>query len=226
MTRLGMLIDLAYCIGCNACTVACKQEQGTPPGVMYARVLVREFGKYPRAGKIFLPILCMHCEHPPCMKVCPSGAITRTEDGVVLINEEICSGAQACVTACPYGAIFYPDTLHTYFETPTPFEEYHIQRRRKFPTAMKCNLCIQRVRDGKDPACVVTCPTDCRIFGDWDDPESKINKYLRERRPVAEPFPLRPDAGTRPKVMYLPDTYAVKRVRWEVELAAERGGAV
>jgi tetrathionate reductase subunit B len=91
---------------------------------------------------------------------------------------------------------------------------------------MKCNLCIHRVRDGKDPACVVTCPTDCRIFGDWDDPDSRINKYLRERRPEARPFPLRPEAGTRPKVMYLPDTYAVKRAREEVELAADGGGAV
>ena len=219
MTRLGMIIDLAYCIGCNACTIACKQEQGTPPDVMYARVLVREYGEYPNLKKIFLPLLCMHCEEAACMAACPSHAIVKTEEGVVIVDEERCCGSRACVSACPYGAIFFPEEFKTYFPgVLTPFERYHAEKRKKFPVAMKCNLCIHRVREGREPACVVTCPTECRIFGDWDDKQSKLYKYLEQRSPQDGLFPLRPEAGTKPKVLYLPDRPGP---RVEVEEEAE-----
>lgn len=206
MTKLGMIIDTAYCIGCNACTEACKQEQGTPPDVMFARVNMKESGKYPNVKKQFLPLLCMHCEKPACMESCPSHAISKTPEGIVVVNEDKCCGAQACVSACPYGAIYYPTELKTYFQDHvTPYENYHIRKRINFPVAMKCNLCQHRVKDGKEPACVVSCPTECRIFGDWDDPKSKLYSYLENRREKEKPFALRAEAGTKPKVLYLSD---------------------
>jgi phenylacetyl-CoA:acceptor oxidoreductase 27-kDa subunit len=204
MTRLGMLIDLKRCIGCDACTIACKQEQGTPPDVMFARVFSREYGKFPNTKKFFLPILCNHCEDPPCMKACPSHAIQKRKDGIVFVDEDKCCGAQACVGACPYGAIYYPaaDSLE-YFDEATELEKYQFQRKIKLPVAMKCNFCAPRLEKGMEPACVVTCPTGCRIFGDLDDQSSKPNVYLRERTPNETPFPLRPEAGTKPNVLYL-----------------------
>ena len=203
MTRLGMLIDLKRCIGCDACTIACKQEQGTPPNVMFARVFSREYGKFPKTKKFFLPILCNHCEDPPCLKVCPSHAIRKRDDGIVHVDEEKCCGAQACVSACPYGAIYYPEENSHYFEELTELESYYAMKKMKLPVAMKCNFCAHRVDGGMEPACVVTCPTECRIFGDLDDPKSKPNVYLTQRQPKVNPVPLRPEAKTRPNVLYL-----------------------
>jgi len=199
-----MIIDLARCIGCDSCTIACKQEQGTPPYVMFARVFSREYGTFPKTRRFFLPMLCNHCEDPPCLKACPSHAIRQREDGIVYVDEEKCCGAQACVSACPYGAIFYPEDGVTYFDEPTELEKYHRSRRVKLPVAMKCNFCMDRVDNGMEPACVVTCPTGCRIFGDLDDPKSKPSVYLKERRVQAIPVPLRPEANTKPSVRYLP----------------------
>jgi len=199
-----MIIDLARCIGCDSCTISCKQEQGTPPYVMFARVFSREYGTFPKTRRFFLPILCNHCEDPPCLKACPSHAIQKRGDGIVYVDEEKCCGAQACVSACPYGAMFYPQDGVTYFGEPTELEKYHISRKVKLPVAMKCNFCMQRVDIGLEPACVVTCPTGCRIFGDLDDPQSKPNVYLKERRIHATPEPLRPEADTKPSVRYLP----------------------
>jgi phenylacetyl-CoA:acceptor oxidoreductase subunit 1 len=185
MTRLGMLIDIKRCIGCDACTIACKQEQGTPPDVMFARVFSREYGKFPKTKKFFMPILCNHCEDPPCMKACPSHAIRKRDNGIVYVDEDKCCGAQACVSACPYGAIYYPDgESMKYFDEATELEKYHFANKIKLPVAMKC-------------------PTGCRIFGDLDDPKSKPNAYLKDRSPQQDPFPLRPEANTKPNVLYL-----------------------
>ncbi len=204
MSHLGILIDLKRCIGCDACTIACKQEQGTPPDVMFARVLVREYGTFPTVKKFFLPILCNHCEEPACVTACPNEAIKKRPDGIVYVDAEECSGAKCCVSACPYGAIFYPseDNLF-YFGTTTDLEKYHSSKRVKFPAAMKCDFCMKRVDQGLEPACVITCPSGARIFGDIDDPASKLNVYLRERTPLEEPIKLMPNAGTKPSVMYV-----------------------
>lgn len=208
MTRLGILIDLKRCIGCDACTMACKQERGTPTSVMLSRVFSREFGKFPNTKKFFLPILCNQCEEPPCMSACPSHAIAKRKDGIVVVIEDKCCGAQACVSACPYGAIFYSDggKPSKYSDAPTELERYHryeVNGMMKLPSAMKCDLCSARIDKGMEPACVVTCPTGCRIFGDLDNPSSKPNLYLHARIPQETPFPLRPDASTKPNVFYL-----------------------
>lgn len=205
-----MLIDLSTCVGCYACTVACKVENGTPADIWYAPVYEMESGTFPNTKRVFIPALCNHCEDPPCMKACPSHAIYKRKDGIVLVDENKCCGAQACVSACPYGAIHFPTQNKT--ETPgviTPFEVFWRERRKKQPTAMKCTFCAHKIsEDGKyvsNPACVETCPVSCRIFGDLDDTKSRPNAYLKERNLTGrELIILRPDAKTSPNVKYIP----------------------
>ncbi len=201
MARLGMVIDLARCVGCDACTVACQTENGTPPGIQYAPVYRAEVGKFPQAKVVFLPTLCMHCQDAPCMKACPTGAISKRErDGIVLVDQDKCCGSKACIAACPYGALhFYEERRGLYGHELTPPEERG-QAKYTPGTAQKCTFCVHRVDRGLEPACVTTCPTNCRIFGDLDDPGSKVARLLRERNSIA----LRPEAGTGPSVRYLP----------------------
>ncbi|MGQ9790236.1 MAG: 4Fe-4S dicluster domain-containing protein [Armatimonadota bacterium] len=105
MARLAMLIDLTRCIGCDSCTIACKQENGTPGTFFSARVLNVEAGTYPTVKRIYIPLLCNHCENPACLKACPNKAIFRRDDGIVLIDQDRCRGAGACFSACRYGNI-------------------------------------------------------------------------------------------------------------------------
>lgn len=198
MTRLGMAIDLKKCIGCNACTIACKAENATPPGVFWARVLEKEEGKYPTAKRVILPVLCNHCEDPACLRVCPSGATTQRADGIILVDQDKCTGCKACVTACPYDARFFLDKITGYYgDELTPFEKVGYVKHQE-GTVGKCTFCVHRVDKGLQPSCVVTCPTSCRIFGDLDDPNSEVSKQLR----VKHSFQLLPELGTDPSVQY------------------------
>jgi molybdopterin-containing oxidoreductase family iron-sulfur binding subunit len=124
MARYGMVIDLNICIGCNACTMACKAEHATPPGIFFSKVLEKEVGKYPAARRIFLPVLCNHCGNPACMEVCPTGATSKRNDGIVLVDYDLCIGCRSCMEACPYGPrSFYKEEDTYYAEGKTRFEE-------------------------------------------------------------------------------------------------------
>ncbi len=202
MARLGMVIDLKRCIGCNACTLACKQENGTPAGIHYARVVTREVGTYPQSKRTFLPLLCNHCADAPCAKACPTGATYIRADGIVMVDREKCIGCRACAVACPYMnrhfieqgflAKGYNDDAKNPYEAVkfTAFEE---------GTMTKCTLCAHRVDQGLDPACVITCPTEARIFGDLEDDGGKLKKLIRERNG----WSLLPECNTKPSVYYL-----------------------
>jgi len=199
--RLGLVIDLDTCVGCNACAVACKQWNASgisgpltdlapygrdPSGVWFNRIRHYEVGDYPGSRTVHFPMSCLHCEDAHCVTVCPTGAsYKRPEDGIVLVDPDRCMGCNYCAWACPYGA------------------------RELDPVdgvMKKCTLCIDRIYDEslpeaeRQPACVLTCPTRARLFGDLDDPESEASRAVRERGGRE----LMPELGYRPTNRYLP----------------------
>lgn len=177
--QYGMVIDIRRCIGCHACTVACKSEFDTALGVNRSWVEYVEKGVYPNVGRSFLPRLCNHCSEPPCVYVCPTNATyKRKQDGIVVIDQGLCIGCKYCVQACPY------DARHL-----DPYTGW----------ADKCDFCIHRVSQGVEPSCVSTCVGGARIFGDLNDPDSEVSKLLAENRVTV----LRDEMGTFPNVYYI-----------------------
>jgi molybdopterin-containing oxidoreductase family iron-sulfur binding subunit len=175
--KYAMVIDIGKCVGCNACTVACKIDNATGFDVDYGRVLELEVGQFPDVSKVYLPILCMHCDDPECLKVCPTGATFKTEGGVVLIDKDKCMGCRYCVVACPYMARFFYDDSRRPSELPRMDRE-----NQRIGTVEKCDFCIDRIMEGQNPACVDACPYKARIFGDADDPESTVHELIDSGR--------------------------------------------
>lgn len=197
--RWGMAVDLKRCIGCNACVLACKAENGTPPGIHWMRVMEKEEGKYPFARRLFFPLRCNHCAEPPCETICPTGATYKRADGLVLIDYDKCIGCGACMIACPYQVRFlWEDGKGYYSEGLTPFEEAKYGGFRQ-GTVQKCNFCVHRLDQGLAPACVQTCPTNALTYGNLEDPASPINQALRSRH-HSRP---REELGTEPGLYYL-----------------------
>jgi phenylacetyl-CoA:acceptor oxidoreductase subunit 1 len=215
MTRWGMVIDLHRCIGCYSCVLACRQEHFVPRGIYFNRVLISEEGKCPTVQKIILPVLCNHCQDPSCVKVCPTGATSQREDGIVTVDDTKCVGCGYCVIACPYQQrTRFEDPKLEYFPGQgfTPYEELG---KAIFPykpgTVLKCNFCAERIDTGlkkglkpgvdreATPACVITCPANARIFGDLDDPLSEVSQLIANKKATQ----LHPDFDTEPSVYYV-----------------------
>ncbi|HYF96378.1 MAG TPA: 4Fe-4S dicluster domain-containing protein [Symbiobacteriaceae bacterium] len=177
--RYGMVIDLRRCVGCEGCTVACKSENGVPLGHFRTWVQKHEKGVFPNVSMQFVPKLCNHCEDPACVSVCPTGAsFKRSEDGIVLINQDDCIGCKYCMVSCPYGVRYLDESKGV---------------------VDKCTWCVHRVEQGVVPSCVNTCITGARIFGDLNDPHSDIAKFIATH-PVQQ---LKPEAGLGPNVYYV-----------------------
>ena len=199
MARRGMVIDLKRCIGCHSCTISCKAENSTPPGVYWGRVLEKEEGKFPTVKRTFLPILCNHCKDPACLDACPTGATSQRPDGIVVVDYNACMGCRACIAACPYNVRTFTKEITGYYPTGlTPFEQRGYQKLQE-GVVTKCTFCVERVDRGLEPACVQTCIAGARYFGDLDDPNSEVSKLIRERYS----FNLLAEAGTNPSVYYI-----------------------
>src|SRR5260221_1272218 len=178
VTRWSWVIDQTKCIGCHACTTACKSENHGALGVFSPWVKNVDVGVFPEVRRHFAVLRCNHCEDAPCVEICPVTAMYQRDDGLVDFDESLCIGCKACMQACPYDAIYMdPDSN----------------------TAAKCNFCSHRVDEGLLPACVVVCPVEALIFGDMDDASSKVARTLKEQKVTVR----RPEQRTRPKAFYV-----------------------
>ena len=221
--RFGMAIDLRRCVNCKACTVACKLENKTPPGVTYNPVIEEEIGEYPYVKRNWFPKPCFHCENPPCTTVCPvTATYKRPEDGIVVVDYKKCIGCRYCITACPYGARSfdfgdnYPAQETAYGKIPSPeFKgEYGIRKEGKSPdgNVRKCTFCLHlqdaQGRYARPPACSETCMAKAIHFGDFSEFSDgacvthegcNLKQLLVERRWIR----LKEELGTEPNVYYL-----------------------
>lgn len=174
----GFVIDNRKCIGCHACSTACKSENEVPLGVYRTWVKYVETGTFPNNRRHFQVTRCNHCANPPCVRICPTEAMYQRDDGIVEFDSSVCIGCKACMQACPYDAIYIdPET----------------------DTAAKCHYCAHRTDIGLEPACVVVCPEHAIIAGDMNDPTSEISRILTREDVTVR----KPEQGTAPKLFYI-----------------------
>ena len=175
--QYGFVIDQTSCIGCHACTVACKTEHDVPLGVNRTWVKYIEKGSWPDTRRFFSVMRCNHCTDAPCVSICPTGALFRREDGIVDFDTSLCIGCKSCLQACPYDALYIDPNEHT---------------------AQKCNYCVHRVEVGLEPACVVVCPEGAIISGDLDDPTTPISRMVASENLSQRSV----EQGTAPNLWY------------------------
>jgi Fe-S-cluster-containing dehydrogenase component len=180
MSRNCLIIDCDNCIGCHSCELACKTENDVALGEYWNRVpQVGPFGTFPDLEQYWLPVQCQQCEDAPCIKVCPTGASYRNEDGMVLVDKEKCIGCKYCMMACPYGVRSWNPQEHV---------------------VEKCTMCQHLTSKGELPHCVKVCSVQCRFYGDLDDPDSDVSKAIAAKPDAAHRLT---DFGNHPSSVYL-----------------------
>jgi Fe-S-cluster-containing dehydrogenase component len=225
-TNLVMVIDLQRCTGCGGCDLACKSENNLREGHFWSHHITNTTGTFPNVRYEYLPTLCNHCENAPCEKACPTSAIHKVAGGITAHDPDKCIGCRACIINCPYGEVHAnfgkphgewlqqeeliagvtgspKSTLEEVGGLGTP---YYNNERENFGTGSryhgiveKCDFCLHRLKEKKLPACVKRCPTDARIFGDLNNPDSSVSRLLAKYRP----FRRMEHLGTQPKVYYV-----------------------
>lgn len=176
--KYGFVIDNRKCIGCHACTTACKSEHEVPVGVNRTWVKQVEKGEFPDTRRLFSVMRCNHCTDAPCVEICPTEALFFRNDGIVDFDKDRCIGCKSCMQACPYDALYIdPETK----------------------TAAKCNYCAHRIDVGLEPACVNVCPEQAIISGDMDNPETEISQLLARQQVSVR----KAEKGTVPNLFYI-----------------------
>ena len=171
-----------------------------PAGRVLHEGLVEERGKYPNARWQFVPLQCNHCSNPACVTVCPTGATSQRGDGIVTVDPDKCMGCRYCIIACPYRVRFYVDKRGTYYDAPTLHESFGLKARDyQEGTVIKCDLCAHRLEQRLEPACVATCISRARYFGDLDDPTSEVSQLVAAHGA----HQLLVEKGTDPSVYYI-----------------------
>jgi Fe-S-cluster-containing dehydrogenase component/heme exporter protein D len=176
--QYGFVINHDTCIGCHACTTACKQENEVPVAAFRTSVKYLEIGAYPRVKRHFLVQRCNHCTDAPCVTICPVNALEKRKDGIVDVDRDACIGCRACMQACPYDALYLNEDLGA---------------------VEKCHFCAHRVDKGLAPACVNVCPVGAIVPGDLDDPNSPASRLIAQNQTKVR----RPEQGTGPNVHYV-----------------------
>ncbi|MDO9136375.1 MAG: 4Fe-4S dicluster domain-containing protein, partial [Lutibacter sp.] len=176
--KYGFIIDNRKCIGCHACTTACKSEHDVAIGVNRTYVKQVEKGEFPNTRRIFSVMRCNHCTDAPCVEICPVQALYTREDGIVDFDNNRCIGCKSCMQACPYDALYIDPDTHT---------------------AAKCNYCAHRVDVGREPACVSVCPEHAIIAGDMHNPNTEISQLLARQAVKVR----KPEKGTNPNLFYI-----------------------
>lgn len=226
MAKYGMVIDLHKCVGCSACSIACKNENNVDTGMFWSHYLLETTGTFPNVKFQYVPTLCNHCEDAPCVRVCPTTAMFKDENGLTLHEPDKCIGCKSCMQACPYDGVinFNKNKPHRRWEESGAIIEgctssgKDVQGRtgQKLPyynpdraltyegirskgIVEKCSFCDHRLKDGLNPYCVESCAAEARIFGDLDDPNSEINKVLARYSSQV----LKPEKATKPRVFYV-----------------------
>src|SRR5437867_6767896 len=205
--KWAKVIDHTKCIGCHACSTACKSEHQVPLSVNRTYVKYVDVGVFPQVRRAFQVTRCNQCEDPPCTTACPTGAMHARRDGIVDFDKSICIGCKACIAACPYDAIFINPEDHA---------------------AEKCNFCAHRIDMGLEPACVIVCPTEAILVGDLNDPTAQVARVV-SREPVTV---RRPEKETHPKLFYKGahqatlDPLAAQRPEGGIFLWSEQGAGL
>ena len=235
MPKYAMVIDLQSCVGCGACSIACKNENNLSEGVFWSSKITETSGTFPNVRYHYTPTLCNHCEDAPCVRGCPTQAMHKLDNGIVMHDPKKCIGCRYCMFNCPYGVISFnwekpfkfwrddtpvikgctasPRELVQKVNNGTATPYYNPEREATLPgmrpkgVVEKCTFCDHRIKNGELPYCVEACPADARIFGDLDKRDSEVNFLLGKFRP----FRLREALGTEPNVYYIrsfnPATY-------------------
>lgn len=206
MARYGMAIDTKRCVGCNACTTACKMANNVPDDIFWTRALTRggdevdtPAGTFPNLSMRYYTVGCQHCENPACVKACPVGATYKDpETGIVRQDYDRCIGCRMCMAACPYTGVRSFNWQEPKNQMGFAIGDADAPKHQKH-TVEKCTFCYQRTSKGETPACMDLCPARARHWGDLDDPDSEISQIIASR-PYEQ---LLTERGTQPNVYYL-----------------------